>query len=146
MKKYKENESSDSLMKDVSSINKKKKSEIFKANKRRKTKMNAKRAIHVNSNSDEISSKSTKRDDKSKSMIDAIMKMKHIRFIDSMSQFETAQITNQKRFEVEMLQRSQHHKEIMTKTNETILFVKMQHEKTMMRLKIKLKKTPQRHE
>jgi hypothetical protein len=44
-------------------------------------------------------------------------------------------------FEIEMRQRSQQHEEIMTKINETILTAKMQHEKTMMRLKIELKKT-----
>ncbi len=149
-KKENEHESSDSFMKDIRStfliIKKKKKSEIFKATttKRRQTKSEAKRAIQINSNSDEIQFKSIKRDDKSKSMTDAMIEMQHIRFTDSKSQFEVEQMTNQKRFEVELLRRSQHHEKIMTKTNETILAAKMQHKETMMRLKIELKKTSQK--
>jgi hypothetical protein len=134
-------------MKDIRSIFliiKKKKSEIFKATKRRQVKSKAKRAIQMNSNSDEIQFKSIKRDDKSRSMTNVMIEMQHIRFIDFKFQFETEQMTNQKRFEVELIQRSQHHEKIMTKTNETILVAKMQHEETMMRLKIKLKKTSQK--
>jgi hypothetical protein len=52
-------------------------------------------------------------------------------------------MTNQKRFEIELLQRDQHHEKIMTKTNETIHATRMQHEKTMMRLKIEQKKMSQ---
>jgi hypothetical protein len=73
-----------------------------------------------------------------------MIEMQHIRFIDFMSQFETKQMTNQKKFEVELIQRNQHHEKIMTNINETILVAKMQHEETMMRLKIELKKTSQK--
>ncbi len=68
-------------------------------------------------------------------MTDAMIEMQKMKFADSTSQFE-----------IEMRQRDQHHEEIMTKTNETILTAKMQHEETMMRLKIELEKTSQRRE
>jgi hypothetical protein len=138
-----EHESSDSLMKDIRFtllIIKKKKSKIFKATKRRQVKSKAKRAIQMNSNSDEIQFKSIQSDDKNKSMTNAMIEMQHISFIDFKFQFETEQMTNQKKFEIELIQRSQHHEKIMIKTNETILVAKMQHEETMMRLKIELKK------
>jgi predicted TPR repeat methyltransferase len=77
-------------------------------------------------------------------MTNAVIEMQHIRFIDFKSQFKVEQMTNQKKFEVELLQRNQHHEKIMNKINETILVAKIQHEKTMMRLKIELKKTSQK--
>ncbi len=98
-KKENKHESSDSFMKDIRStllIFKKKKSKIFKTTttKRRQTKFEAKRAIQMNSNSDEIQFKLIKRDDKSRSMTDAMIKMQHIRFIDFKSQFEVEHVTN----------------------------------------------------
>ncbi len=68
-------------------------------------------------------------------MTDAMIEIQKMKFADFISQFE-----------IEMRQRNQHHEEIMIKTNETISNAKMQHEKTMMRLKIELKKTSQRDE
>jgi hypothetical protein len=135
-----DSDSNDSLMKNsltlltktskIKSIKRKLNDVVF-IKKRFKTK----KIIRANSDSDDNRVRSTKRKSKEKSMTDAMIEMQKMKFVDFISQFE-----------IEMRQRSQQHEEIMTKINETILTAKMQHEKTMMRLKIELKKTFQRSE
>jgi hypothetical protein len=114
----------------INSTKRKSNDDVVKSIKRFK----AKKAIHVDSDSEKNRIRS-KRDDKERSMTDAMIEMQKMKFADFISQFE-----------IEMRQRNQHHEEIMTKTNETISNAKRQHEKTMMRLKIELKKTSQRDE
>jgi hypothetical protein len=99
---------------------------LIKSVKRFKTK----KTIRADSDSEKNRIRSTKRDDKERSMTNAMIEMQKMKFTDSTSQFE-----------MKMRQRSQQHDEIMTKINETIMTAKMQHEKTMMRLKIELEKT-----
>ncbi len=89
-----------------------------------------KKTIRADSDNEKNRIQSTKRDDKERSMTDAMIEMQMMKFIDFTSQFA-----------MKMRQRSQQHGEIMTKINETIMTAKMQHEKTLMRLKIELEKT-----
>ncbi len=94
-----------------------------------------KKIIRADSDNDDNRVRSAQRESKERSMINAMIEMQKLKFVDFISQFE-----------IEMRQRSQQHEEIMTKINETILIAKMQHEKTMMRLKIELEKASQRSE
>jgi hypothetical protein len=114
----------------INSTKRKSNDDVVKSTKRFKTK----KAIHVDFDSEKHRIRS-KRDDKERSMTNAMIEMQKMKFVDSISQFE-----------IEMRQRNQHHEKIMTKTNETISNAKKQHEKTMMRLKIELEKTSQRDE
>ncbi len=135
-----DSDSNDSLMKNsltlltktskIKSIKRKLNDVVF-IKKRFKTK----KIIRADFDNDDNRVRSTKRKSKKKSMTNAMIEMQKMKFVDFISQFE-----------IEMRQRSQQHEEIMTKINETILTAKMQHEKTMMRLKIELKKTFQRSE
>ncbi len=135
-----DSDSNDSLMKNsltlltktskIKSIKRKLNDVVF-IKKRFKTK----KIIRANSDNDDNRIRSAKRKNKERSMTDAMIEMQKMKFVDFISQFE-----------IEMRQRSQQHEEIMTKINETILTAKMQHEKTMMRLKIELEKTSQRSE
>ncbi len=94
-----------------------------------------KKTIRADSDNENNRVRSTKRERKKRSMTNAMIEMQKMKFIDFTSQFE-----------IEMRQKSQKHKNIMTKINETILTAKMQHEKTMMILKIELEKTFQKRE
>jgi hypothetical protein len=96
-------------------------------------KITFKRILFLDSNSDDIVSRSFKRESRARSIADALIEMQNMKFRDFSKQFE-----------YETRHRDQHHKEIVLKQKEAISINKMQHEKKIMRLKIELKKTSQK--
>jgi hypothetical protein len=82
----------------------------------------------MNFDSDDTSVKSKR--EKIKLIADALIEMQNMKSRNFSQQFE-----------MKTKQRDQYHKEILLKQKETIVMIKMQHEKKMMRLKIESKKT-----
>jgi hypothetical protein len=127
-------ESKDSFMKEIRTIlivnATKKKSNVFKSittvKRRKSTSVELKRVNQLNSNSEDDRSRSTKREDKIRSVTDTLIEMQTMKSRDT---------------ETKMTQRAQHHEKMMLKTNETMTLTKMQHEKRMLMLRIELKKT-----
>lgn len=63
---------------------------------------------------------------------------------DMAAQLQEDRAESQRKFDAEMKQRDQHHEQIVLHHQEMLAMAKMQHEETMIRLKIELEKTAHR--
>ena len=99
-----------------------------------------KRPWNVDSGSETSRPKLSKQRSKNKSVGDAMIEVQLMKSKD----FQIDQARLQRKNDLEIKQRDQHHQEIILKHEESIIMAKMQHEETMRRLQIELEKTSQR--
>ena len=81
--------------------------------------------MNIDFDSEEFQFKVIKREKSNRSVTDVLMKVQMYKFKDSTRQFEIEQTQMQKRFEIEISQQDQHHKEIIIKTKEELVTLRM---------------------